>query len=53
VGRLGGDEFLVVGTELDTLQQQSFVATLRRPYVGFTFLANTELTIPAPVLALR
>jgi diguanylate cyclase len=50
VGRLGGDEFLIVGTALDTPQQQAYVATLRQACAGSTFLANTGLTIPAPVL---
>ena len=46
VGRLGGDEFLVVGTELDTLQQQSFVATLRQALCGVYFLGEHRINYP-------
>ncbi|VFS83607.1 Probable diguanylate cyclase YeaP [Raoultella planticola] len=46
VGRLGGDEFLVVGTELDTVQQQSFVATLREALRGVYFLGEHRINYP-------
>jgi diguanylate cyclase len=51
VGRLGGDEFLVVGTGWTRCSNSPLLRPCVRPCVGFTFLANTGLTIPAPVLA--
>ncbi len=46
VGRLGGDEFLVVATGLDSMQQQAFVATLREALCGVYFLGEHRINYP-------
>lgn len=46
VGRLGGDEFLVVGAERDAAQQQAFAATLRQAISGVYHLAGRRINYP-------
>lgn len=42
VGRLGGDEFLIIGPALDLPQQQAFITRLRQQLAGRYRLAGTE-----------
>lgn len=46
VGRLGGDEFLVVGHGLDRGQQQTFIATLREALRGIYCVGEQRINYP-------
>jgi diguanylate cyclase (GGDEF)-like protein len=48
VGRLGGDEFLIVGSAQQPAAQQAYVTTLRQPCAGSTSSANSVSTMRAP-----
>lgn len=46
VGRLGGDEFLIVGTGLDSADQQEYIAALRQALAGIYFLGEHRINYP-------
>ena len=46
MGRLGGDEFLVVGHGLDWGQQQTFIATLRETRRGIYCVGEQRINYP-------
>ncbi len=46
VGRLGGDEFLIVGTGPDSADQQEYIAALRQALAGIYFLGEHRINYP-------
>ncbi|WP_373238402.1 diguanylate cyclase domain-containing protein [Klebsiella michiganensis] len=46
VGRLGGDEFLIVGTGPDSADQQEYIAALRQAQAGIYFLGEHRINYP-------
>ncbi|HCR56860.1 MAG TPA: diguanylate cyclase [Raoultella sp.] len=46
VGRLGGDEFLIIGAGLEAEEQQAFIAALRKELGGIYFLAEHRISYP-------
>lgn len=46
MGRLGGDEFLIVGAGLDAEEQRAFIAALRKEISGIYFLAGHRISYP-------
>lgn len=45
-GRLGGDEFLIVGTGPDSADQQEYIAALRQALAGIYFLGEHRINYP-------
>lgn len=46
VGRLGGDEFLIVGPGPDSADQQEYIAALRQALAGIYFLGEHRINYP-------
>lgn len=46
VGRLGGDEFLIVGPGPDSADQQEYIAVLRQALAGIYFLGEHRINYP-------
>ncbi|MGJ3286603.1 diguanylate cyclase domain-containing protein [Klebsiella michiganensis] len=46
VGRLGGDEFLIVGPGTDSADQQEYIAALRQALAGIYFLGEHRINYP-------
>ncbi|HDX8783044.1 TPA: sensor domain-containing diguanylate cyclase [Klebsiella michiganensis] len=46
VGRLGGDEFLIVGPGPDSADQQEYIAALRQALTGIYFLGEHRINYP-------
>ena len=46
VGRLGGDEFLIVGTGPDSADQQEYIPALRQALTGIYFLGEHRINYP-------
>lgn len=46
MGRLGGDEFLIIGAGLEAEEQQAFIAALRKELGGIYFLAEHRISYP-------
>ncbi|WP_139537886.1 sensor domain-containing diguanylate cyclase [Klebsiella spallanzanii] len=46
IGRLGGDEFLIVGPGLELAEQQEYIAALRQELMGTYFLAGHRINYP-------
>lgn len=46
VGRLGGDEFLIVGTGPDSADHQEYIAALRQALAGIYFLGEHRINYP-------
>ena len=46
VGRLGGDEFLIVGPGPDSADQQEYLAALRQALAGIYFLGEHRINYP-------